>query len=49
MEDKKNQQELNLEEELSEDDLDQVTGGAGLRQTVKVKTVDISDDVKSRI
>lgn len=44
---KKNEQ---LEEEiLSDDELDMVAGGAGLRRTQKVETVDISADTLSKI
>ncbi len=36
-------------EELSMDDLDQVSGGAGLRNVKKVKTTEISSDTIRKI
>lgn len=36
-------------QELNLDDLENVSGGAGLRKAPKTKTVDISDDTKSKI
>ncbi len=41
--------EVEEEEELSLDDLAEVSGGAGLRRTKKVETVDISDDTRAKI
>jgi len=38
-----------LEEELSEDELDMVAGGAGIRHAKKEKTVDASSDTLSKI
>lgn len=37
------------EEALSDEDLDQVVGGAGLRHVKKVETVDISEDTLSKV
>lgn len=37
------------EEEISLDDLSDVTGGSGLRYVKKEKTYDISDSIKERI
>lgn len=42
-------EELMEEEELSEDDLEQVSGGAGMRRAMKVKTQDISQDTMRKI
>lgn len=36
-------------EELDMEDLKNVSGGAGLRQAPKTKTVDISEDTKNKI
>lgn len=41
--------EIMEEEELSLDDLSEVTGGAGLRKVNKEQTYDISDDTKAKI
>lgn len=39
----------NEEEIISDEELDMVAGGAGLRMTKKVQTVDISEDTLSKI
>lgn len=49
MEDKEKNKHEALEEELSLDDLSEVTGGAGLRYVKKEKTYDISEGIKERI
>lgn len=49
MADEIKKEELMEEEELSEDDLEQVSGGAGMRRTKKVETVDISQNTMSRL
>jgi len=36
-------------EELNMENLENVSGGAGLREAPKTKTVDISEDTKSKI
>lgn len=41
--------EILEEEELSLDDLSEVTGGAGLRKVKKEQTYDISDDTRAKI
>lgn len=45
----KTKKEIPEEELLSEEDLDQVVGGAGLRHVKKVQTVEISEDTLSKI
>lgn len=47
-EEKKNKEMLE-EEELSLDDLAEVTGGAGLRKVKKEQTYDISEDTRAKI
>ncbi len=47
--DEKNKKEIPEEIVLSEDDLDQVVGGTGLRHVKKEQTVDISEDTLSKI
>lgn len=37
------------EEELNLDELEEVTGGSGLRTVKKVQTYDISEDTKAKI
>lgn len=49
MADEIKKEELMEEEELSEDDLELVSGGAGMRRTRKVDTVDISQDTMRKI
>lgn len=49
MAEEKNKKEIVAEEELSLDDLEQVTGGSGLRKVKKEQTVDISADTRARI
>ncbi len=38
-----------LEEEISMEELSEVTGGSGLRHVKKEQTYDISDSIKERI
>lgn len=49
MSDNQNKEVKGSEKEVSLDELSNVTGGSGLRKTVKEKTYDISDDTKSKI
>lgn len=51
MEQEKKVNEAQEEEmvELSDDDLDMVSGGAGMRRTKKQETVEISEDTMSKI
>ena len=41
--------EIREEEELSMEDLAEVTGGSGLRKVKKEQTYDISDDTRAKI
>jgi hypothetical protein len=45
----KENKEIFEEEELSLDDLAEVTGGAGMRKVKKEKTEDISDDTIGKL
>lgn len=41
--------EKDREKEVSMEELSNVTGGLGLRKTVKEETYDISDDTKKKV